>query len=80
MELMVIMPRDIEPSCLFTTSCILSVKINAGTHFFGGVFSRGVASESCCVNMSVVKNVPGPLYLAYVMIREDKKNRQQLSL
>jgi hypothetical protein len=38
MELMVIMPRDIEPSCLFTTSCILSVKINAGNLFFGGVF------------------------------------------
>jgi hypothetical protein len=55
MELMVIMPRDIEPSCLFTTSCILSVKINAGNPFFGGVFSGGFASRSCCDNMNMVK-------------------------
>jgi len=80
MELMVIMPRDIEPSCLFTTSCILSVKINAGNLFFGGVFSGGFASESCCASISMVKNVYAPLYLAYVMIGEGRKNSQQLSL
>jgi hypothetical protein len=48
--------------------------------FFWGSFSRDVASESCCDNMSMVKKCIRPLYLAYVMIGEGRKNRQQLSL
>ncbi len=38
MELMVIMPRDIEPSCLYTISCILSVLMNGTPLLFGVIF------------------------------------------
>ena len=58
MELMVIMPRDIEPSCLFTISCILSVKINAGIHFFGGIFPRNVAFKKLLCQHEVEKRYP----------------------